>query len=109
MKLILRLSFKMDFFLYIPVRDPSQVFTLLESIYCAFDSVASRRNVFKVETIGDCYVAGTFFLSVLLETILSNSNFFDGFATNEKLPACRKLVETMLRSWHDSRMISYER
>jgi Adenylate and Guanylate cyclase catalytic domain len=42
------------------VRDPYSVFTLLETIYCAFDEVATRRNVFKVETIGDCYVAGMF-------------------------------------------------
>lgn len=41
------------------VRDPSQVFTLLETIYAAFDKLAVRRSVFKVETIGDCYVAVT--------------------------------------------------
>lgn len=28
---------------------------LLESIYQEFDSVAHRRRVFKVETVGDCY------------------------------------------------------
>lgn len=39
------------------VREPSQVFTLLETIYRGFDNVAKRRRVFKVETIGDCYVA----------------------------------------------------
>ena len=39
------------------VREPSQVFMLLETIYAAFDRVASRRHVFKVETVGDCYVA----------------------------------------------------
>ncbi|CAB9516454.1 Receptor-type guanylate cyclase gcy [Seminavis robusta] len=55
------------------VRDPAQVFTLLESLYYNFDLIARRRNVFKVETsllslirlvptasshqIGDCYVA----------------------------------------------------
>jgi hypothetical protein len=38
-------------------REPSQVFTLLETVYQAFDDVAKRRRVFKVETIGDCYVA----------------------------------------------------
>jgi hypothetical protein len=38
-------------------REPSQVFTLLETLYQAFDDVAKRRRVFKVETIGDCYVA----------------------------------------------------
>ena len=39
------------------MREPSQVFTLLESLYSAFDDLATRRKVFKVETIGDCYVA----------------------------------------------------
>ena len=39
------------------VREPSQVFTLLETIYAAMDRVATKRNVFKVETVGDCYVA----------------------------------------------------
>jgi class 3 adenylate cyclase len=41
------------------VREPSQVFLLLESIYNAFDKVARRMKVFKVETIGDSYVAVT--------------------------------------------------
>jgi len=40
-------------------RSPSQVFVLLETIYGAFDRIADRRGVFKVETIGDCYVAVT--------------------------------------------------
>ena len=39
------------------VREPSQVFTLLETVYRAFDRMAKQRRVFKVETIGDCYVA----------------------------------------------------
>ena len=39
------------------VREPSQVFTLLEAIYSAFDAIAHKRGVFKVETIGDSYVA----------------------------------------------------
>jgi class 3 adenylate cyclase len=39
------------------VREPSQVFILLESIYKEFDSIAKRRRVFKVEVVGDCYVA----------------------------------------------------
>jgi class 3 adenylate cyclase len=33
------------------------VFTLLETIYAAFDEIAKKRRVFKVETVGDCYVA----------------------------------------------------
>jgi class 3 adenylate cyclase len=38
-------------------REPSQVFILLETIYKAFDDIAKHRGVFKVETVGDCYVA----------------------------------------------------
>jgi Adenylate and Guanylate cyclase catalytic domain len=41
------------------MREPSQVFILLESLYHAFDEIAKRRRVFKVETVGDCYVAVT--------------------------------------------------
>jgi Adenylate and Guanylate cyclase catalytic domain len=39
------------------VRTPTQVFHLLESVYIAFDAIARQRDVFKVETIGDSYVA----------------------------------------------------
>lgn len=39
------------------VREPFQVFILLETLYAAFDAIAKRRRIFKVETIGDCYVA----------------------------------------------------
>ncbi|CAB9522230.1 Receptor-type guanylate cyclase gcy [Seminavis robusta] len=38
-------------------REPAQVFTLLETLYHSFDNIAKRRRVFKVETVGDCYVA----------------------------------------------------
>eukprot|EP00522_Entomoneis_paludosa_P015215 CAMPEP_0172460140 /NCGR_PEP_ID=MMETSP1065-20121228/35696_1 /TAXON_ID=265537 /ORGANISM="Amphiprora paludosa, Strain CCMP125" /LENGTH=1281 /DNA_ID=CAMNT_0013215079 /DNA_START=46 /DNA_END=3891 /DNA_ORIENTATION=- len=41
------------------VREPAQVFILLESLYGAYDKIAKRRGVFKVETIGDCYMAVT--------------------------------------------------
>jgi class 3 adenylate cyclase len=40
-------------------REPNDVFFLLETIYSSFDSIAARRCVFKIETIGDCYVAVT--------------------------------------------------
>ena len=36
--------------------EPSQVFTLLETLYQAYDSILKGRGVFKVETVGDCYV-----------------------------------------------------
>jgi hypothetical protein len=38
-------------------REPSQVFALLEHIFNAFDKLAYRHSIFKVETVGDCYVA----------------------------------------------------
>eukprot|EP00980_Cylindrotheca_fusiformis_P024215 scaffold11659_cov100-Cylindrotheca_fusiformis.AAC.1 len=38
-------------------REPHQVFILLETIYGAFDKLAYRHGVFKVETVGDCYVS----------------------------------------------------
>ena len=33
------------------------MFALLEGIFGAFDDLASRRKVFKLETVGDSYVA----------------------------------------------------
>ena len=40
-------------------REPAQVFVLLQTIYQAFDHLAHKYDVFKVETIGDSYVAVT--------------------------------------------------
>ncbi|CAJ1957210.1 unnamed protein product [Cylindrotheca closterium] len=38
-------------------RQPEQVFVLLQTIFQAFDRIAKKREVFKVETFGDCYIA----------------------------------------------------
>lgn len=38
-------------------REPSHVFVLLETVFREFDRKAKRRRIFKVETVGDCYVA----------------------------------------------------
>jgi class 3 adenylate cyclase len=38
-------------------RGPEKVFVLLQSLYHRYDQIAKRRKVFKVETIGDCYLA----------------------------------------------------
>lgn len=46
-------------------REPSQVFTLLESVYFAFDELAARRRILKVETVGDCYGK----LYIMVETL----------------------------------------
>jgi class 3 adenylate cyclase len=35
------------------------VFTLLQTLYHEFDTAARALGVFKVETVGDCYVAAT--------------------------------------------------
>ena len=40
-------------------REPAQVFLLLQAVYQSFDVLAKRRKVFKVETIGDSYLAVT--------------------------------------------------
>lgn len=40
-------------------REPPQVFMLLQHLYGSFDVLAKRRKVFKVETIGDSYMAVT--------------------------------------------------
>ena len=41
------------------VREPSQVFTLLETLYKPFDKAPIARGVFKVQTIGDWYFAAS--------------------------------------------------
>jgi len=40
-------------------RSPHEVFRLLEKIFWEFDDIAARNNVFKLGTIGDCYIAVT--------------------------------------------------
>eukprot|EP00934_Nitzschia_sp_Nitz4_P000060 Nitzschia sp. Nitz4//scaffold32_size149145//116844//124363//NITZ4_002897-RA/size149145-snap-gene-0.11-mRNA-1//1//CDS//3329548123//60//frame0 len=40
-------------------REPTQVFVLLETLYGAFDALTHRHSIYKVETIGDCYMAVT--------------------------------------------------
>ena len=40
-------------------REPAQVFILLQTVYQCFDRIAKKRQVFKVETIGDSYIAVT--------------------------------------------------
>lgn len=40
-------------------RSPTQVFILLETIFQQFDEIAEQHDIFKVETVGDSYVAVT--------------------------------------------------
>jgi class 3 adenylate cyclase len=48
-----------EFTVWSSEREPEQVFTLLQTIFHAFDRIARKRDVFKVETTGDCYIAVT--------------------------------------------------
>ncbi|CAB9520220.1 Receptor-type guanylate cyclase gcy [Seminavis robusta] len=41
------------------VREPVQVFKFLEQLYEHFDNIAAKKGVYKVETVGECYVAAT--------------------------------------------------
>ena len=52
------------------MREPAQVFTLLETLYSAFDELANELGVFKVETIGDCYVRFPFGCAVIVFVML---------------------------------------
>lgn len=38
---------------------PEEVFHLLENLFFEFDKIASRMNVFKLDRVGDCYIAVT--------------------------------------------------
>lgn len=49
-------------------RTPDEVFILLESIYCAFDSLAEQRGVFKVETVGKLFRRHSSYLTIRLPT-----------------------------------------
>lgn len=39
--------------------DPLKVSTMLDNLYLAFDKIARRHGIFKVETIGDAYMGVT--------------------------------------------------
>lgn len=54
-------------------REPTQVFTLLETVFASFDRLARQRKIFKVETVGgmwpflksDCIIYAHFFTPLL--------------------------------------------
>ena len=41
------------------LHSPNEVFTLLESIFFEFDRIANEMGVYKLSTVGDCYIAVT--------------------------------------------------
>lgn len=68
------------------VREPVQVFELLETVYRRFDRIAKKKGIFKVETIGDCYVAAA-----------GLPNVMDGHAV-AMASFARRCLETMLET-----------
>jgi class 3 adenylate cyclase len=62
----------------------------LETLYAAFDAIARRRHIFKVETIGDCYVA----VAGLPEPMKDHAIVMAKFA-NDILKQVKKLTRTL--------------
>ncbi|CAB9515748.1 Receptor-type guanylate cyclase gcy [Seminavis robusta] len=73
-------------------RSPKDVFQLLETVYSEMDAIALRRKVFKVETIGDCWlgVCG-----------LPNPNPKHAVATARFADDCMKKVHELVVSLSD--------
>lgn len=64
----------------------STVFELLETLYGRFDRLAKKKGVFKVETIGDCYVAATGLPNAMNDHAVAMASF------------ARRCMESMLES-----------
>ena len=62
----------------------------METLYAAFDAIAKKRRIFKVETIGDCYVA----VSGLPEPRADHAVVMGKFA-NDILLTMRKLTKDL--------------
>ncbi|KAL3938938.1 MAG: hypothetical protein SGBAC_006243 [Bacillariaceae sp.] len=83
------------------VREPSQVFTLLESVYSAFDKAAQYRGVFKVETVGDCYMAVT--------GLVSCSDVFEMIHSKPMLTLLKRHAQPEPRDDHAVAMARFSR
>jgi class 3 adenylate cyclase len=62
----------------------------LETLYGAFDEIAKRRRIFKIETIGDCYVA----VAGVSEPMINHAVAMCQFA-HDILTVMRKLTREM--------------
>jgi CHASE domain/Adenylate and Guanylate cyclase catalytic domain len=80
-------------------REPIQVFTLLETVYQAFDEIAKRRRVFKVSTVLSGSGSNTASLRYT-HTIFTRWKRLE--IAMWQFPGCRIRGRTMLLSWHDS-------
>ena len=84
-------------------REPDQVFKLLETLYGAFDKIAVKRRVFKVETIGDCCTS----LSITTHAGPRRTNLTRHTLCSQTLlsPASQIHRRTMPSSWPGSQEI----
>ena len=73
-------------------RDPAQVIVLLETVFRAFDEIAGRRGIFKVESVADCWlgVAGTLHHNPLAGRLHSHSEFLNCLFVWKGLPVTRQ-------------------
>jgi Adenylate and Guanylate cyclase catalytic domain len=69
-------------------RQPTEVFQLLETLYAKFDALAKVQRVFKIETIGDCYVAVVGLPSKRKRHAIAMANFAND---------CRESMDGVLR------------
>jgi hypothetical protein len=74
-------------------RPPTQIFQLLETIYAKFDELAKAHRVFKVETIGDSYVA----VVGLPSTRKRHAVVMERFAND-----CRESIRGLLKQLEES-------
>ncbi|CAJ1930877.1 unnamed protein product [Cylindrotheca closterium] len=76
------------------VREPSQVFTLLETLYGSFDRLTKNSKVFKVETVGDSYIAATGIPKYHRDHAVSMVQF--AHRISKEMSAMTKMLETTL-------------
>lgn len=75
-------------------REPSQVFTLLEKTFQGFDDIAYKYRVFKIETVGDCYVAVTGLPEPRKDHAVLMARFAQGII-RKMHASCRALEKTL--------------
>ncbi|CAJ1930865.1 unnamed protein product [Cylindrotheca closterium] len=76
------------------VREPSQVFTLLETLYGSFDRLTKNSKVFKVETVGDSYIAATGIPKYHRDHAVSMVRF--AYKISKEMSTMTKMLETTL-------------
>jgi len=81
-------------------RSPNEVFRLLEYLFWEFDEIAAKLNVFKLGTIGDCYIAVTGIPDPIDDHAIVLSQF--AFECREKV---RQVCEELEREGLDTKKL----